>query len=365
MLSSRFIVVQVVRRFGEVGGMEGYVWRLSHALIKLQVSVIVICEEILQSHDPNLQVIRLQKAWSRPRWLALCSFGFRAKKAVSALVIERSSQRLIVHSHERCGFHHVTTFHGPPFARIRERPFWYKVSVRVFAHLWLERRELLTSSVRAVVPNSRLIARSLSNYYPSVRSRLKTAITPGVPRFNQRSTRDISSTGGTITFIGREWKRKGLEFFLIVIKELAKIRPDLEVIILGPAESEIRPLIADCAVKLRALGWQPSSSIFHETDLLIHPASSEPYGMVVAEAMAAGVPVVVSDDCGVACDVTPLRGTVLSLSNAPRDWALTADTWLGQKNFQATYTRDWEDVAREYLNIYQSLEKGLYSRDLI
>ena len=38
-------VAHVVRRYGPVGGMERYVWELTHALSKLGVNVTVVCEK--------------------------------------------------------------------------------------------------------------------------------------------------------------------------------------------------------------------------------------------------------------------------------------------------------------------------------
>lgn len=349
--------MQVVRRFGEVGGMESYVWQLSHALLNLRIPVIVLCEEALQPHSPEIEVIRVKKARSRPRWLALYRFGLRAKKIYLNLLKERSLEKFIVHSHERCDFHHLTTFHGPPFARIIDQPFWKKLSIRVLAHAWLERRELHAPSVFCVVPNSELIAQSLKKYYPSCEARLRKAITPGVQQVTQRIPREIPSDGGVIGFIGKEWKRKGLEFFLQVVKELVKVRPNVEVVILGPNDSEIRYLITTCPFRIRALGWQPARLLYPDINLLIHPASSEPYGMVVAEAMAAGVPVIVSDQCGVACDVASRFGAVLSLESSPEYWAGFANNWLGFSKPIPTFKRDWQEVAQNYLNIYEQLGK--------
>ena len=357
VLSKALVAVQVVRRFGEVGGMETYVWQLAHSLIHIKIPVIVICEEVLQSHNPSIQVIRVKKTVSKPRWLALYCFGVRARKRYLQLISDENTQNFIVHSHERCDFHHVTTFHGPPFAGILEQRFWKRFSIRVFAHLRLERREVLATSVRDVVPNSEIISQDLLKHYPSVKSRLHSAISPGVPRFPQRLTREIDPRGGSIGFIGKEWKRKGLAFFLLVCTELMKLRPNIEMIILGPEESEIAHLVKNCPDNIKFLGWQPSHAIFPTLDLLIHPASIEPYGMVVAEAMAAGVPVLVSDNSGVCPDVVPSRGSVLSLSDLPGTWAASANSWLAKSHLSyPAFRRDWQSVANEYAVVYSRLQ---------
>jgi len=132
--------------------------------MNLHFSGIALREEALHPHSPEIEVIRVKKARSRPRWLALYRFGLCAKKIYLNLLKERPIEKFIVHSHERCDFHHITTFHGPPFAQIREKPFWKRLSIRVLAHLSLERRELLAPSVSKVAPNSELIFRSLMRH---------------------------------------------------------------------------------------------------------------------------------------------------------------------------------------------------------
>ena len=75
--------------------------------------------------------------------------------------------------------------------------------------------------------------------------------------------------------------------------------------------------------------------------------------MVVAEAMPAGVPIIVSDQCGVASDVSTSCGTVLALAEPPKEWALRADKQIRMTIQVSTYSRDWQEVAGEYLDIYR------------
>jgi UDP-glucose:(heptosyl)LPS alpha-1,3-glucosyltransferase len=151
-LGINFTVIQVVRRFGEVGGMDSYVWQLSHALVNLGVPVIVLCEEAIHPRSPEIQVVRVKKARSRPRWLALCRFGLCAKKIYFNLLKERLLEKFIVCSHEKCDFHHITTFHGSLFVQIREEPFWMRLSIRVLMRLSIEYRELFAPFVSKVAP---------------------------------------------------------------------------------------------------------------------------------------------------------------------------------------------------------------------
>jgi UDP-glucose:(heptosyl)LPS alpha-1,3-glucosyltransferase len=108
------------------------------------------------------------------------------------------------------------------------------------------------------------------------------------------------------------------------------------------------------------LGWQPSASIFQELDLLIHPASSEAYGMVIAEAMACQVPVLISDACGAAVDVSVKHGTVLSLHDSLSQWAQAGDALLCNTQSMAGYLRPWTQVAAEYETQYQHISIKKY-----
>jgi len=144
-------IVQIVRRFGPVGGMESYVWHLSQELVRLGCSVTVLCENNESpTKDVNLKIVCLPRARARPRWLALLKFSNRVAEYVERHALSGS----VIHSHERTSVHQVTTFHGPPFAHIKNKPFWKLLSVRVWAHLWLEKREILGAQVKAVIPNS-------------------------------------------------------------------------------------------------------------------------------------------------------------------------------------------------------------------
>jgi UDP-glucose:(heptosyl)LPS alpha-1,3-glucosyltransferase len=88
-------------------------------------------------------------------------------------------------------------------------------------------------------------------------------------------------------------------------------------------------------------------------DLLLHPARAEPYGMVIAEAMAAAVPVVISDRCGIAPDVSPERGEVLLPDGTLDNWVSACDGQLGRVAPPPRFVHDWQQVARQQVAIYR------------
>ena len=353
-------VIQVVRNWGPVGGMESYVWHLSHALAENNHRVTIVCEK---SHAvtaaSNIEVIETGLLPPKPRWILYWRFANKVEAVVQSIL---SRTQCIVHSHERCISHDLTTFHSMPFAGIKDKSIWRRLSIRVWAYLCMEARELGAPPNPAVciVPVSAVISRAISKHYPSVVNQIVAPISPGVMAMPTRPKRIVAVDGGTIGFIGKEWGRKGFALFMQIATQLQKQRPHLRLVVLGPEQAEVADQCRNYPGAIAFLGWQSSESFFQELDLLIHPASSEAYGMVIAEAMACHVPVLVSDACGAAVDVSERHGTVLSLHNSVIEWAQAGDALLRNTQSMTGYLRQWAQVAAEYETQYQAISLKKY-----
>ncbi len=352
-MDKKLNVLHIVRRYGPTGGMERYVWEVTRELAKAGHDVSVLCEACCTDTRPeNIHVHELGEQVSKPRWLGHLRFS----KCVHKWLQDHGKPDTIIHSHERTGNHHVTTFHSPPFARIKDAPWWKKLSPRVQTNLWLERREVCSSQVKAVVPNSAMTASLLSRYYPCIGKRMAKSVPPGVSPGPKRSDRPVPHDAGVIGFIGREWKRKGLDIAALAVAELRKKRPGLEFRVAGPEPDEIRHLFTNWDGGFRLLGQIDSSELYPQLDLLLHPARQEPYGMVIAEAMAAGVPVVISDQCGIAPEVPNRMGAVCPLNALAQDWSMACEKHIGTSF--PTDVRNWQLVALDYIHLYQSLAQN-------
>lgn len=339
-------LLHVVRRYGPVGGMERYVWELTRELRDLGHEVEVLCEVCLAEKPDSIAVHELGTIAPRPRWLSLLRFGKRVARWLEA---NPNPERLI-HSHERLSSHHITTFHGPPFATVRDRPWWRRVSLRVAMQMYLERRELTVA--QCIVPNSTVISKSLTHYYPELAHKLSEPVVPGVAPGLPRESRSVPSNGGVIGFVGKEWQRKGLPFAVEIVAALRRTRPNLQFRVVGPAAAEVQHLFSGWQGGYQLMGWSDQSH-FTGFDVLLHPAKAEPYGMVISEAMAARVPVVISDVCGAAAQVTPSAGAVLPLSASTETWVNALEKQLERSEPVPQFERSWRTVALEYEVIYR------------
>lgn len=345
-------ILHVVRRYGPVGGMERYAWEITRELSMLGHQVEVLCERCFAEAPNGIAVHELGKIAKRPRWLSQVRFSRRAAKWLQ----QHPRPGYVIHSHERVDLHDVTTFHGPPFASVRDKPFWSRISLRVAVRFYLERRELRVA--RYIVPNSAVIKEQLAHYYPEYAGKLTDPIVPGVAAQPRRHWQPAPADGGVIGFVGQEWPRKGLPLAVEIAARIRRERPNLELWVVGPQPHEVQHLFKDWEGGYRLLGWRQDMEHLGKIDVLLHPASAEPYGMVICEAMAAQVPVVVSDACGAAADVAADAGTVVSLQADAEEWVRAVEGQLRRREAPPVFERSWRKVATEYEALYRQCVTG-------
>jgi len=344
-------VVQVVRKFGKKGGMELYVWELSHALADQGVLVHILCEEVTDACNHHLiQINTLKRVFEKPRWLAMLRFS----RKVTNWFEENRLNDCIIHSHERTSMHQVTTFHGPPFAHIRNKLFWKRISLRVKVWLYLEKRELCSNQVRLVLPNSKLIGKDLEHFYPCIKDRLHAPAYPGIKDPNI-ITKELEARPNIILFIGKEWKRKGLDFAVEIVEKLRLTDKSIEFLVLGPDPDLVRHLFKNWTDGYRLLGWDDPRKYLSNARLLIHPAISEPYGMSISEATNFGVPVVISDNCGIASQITKKSGRVLTLDDSIDSWVEACSKEITRNNLADRVGKSWTELALDHIKIYDSI----------
>lgn len=102
-----------------------------------------------------------------------------------------------------------------------------------------------------------------------------------------------------ICFSGTLTLRKGFQYLLKALEELNL--PDLELLILGNSGDPVcHDILRYYKKRIRVEQWKGDDHVeaYWRSDILIHPSLEDGWGLVVSEAMACGLPVVVTEHTG-------------------------------------------------------------------
>lgn len=375
---SRRLRVAILNRVFSVkgGGAERY----SVALVEHMAAahdIHVFAQQI--DHDwPGVVYHRVATPFARPRWVNQLWYA-----GASWWATRQGFD--IVHSHENTWHGNVQTMHVKTVRRSvwGQRTGWRRLikglqialSPRLWTYLLLERARLQAREDRVVVAVSQTLAQEISQQYPSLDSSL-AVITPGVEQETQFATKmearhalSISASGKLILFVANDYRRKGLDTLLHALCDLPS---DVGLLVVGnTSQKETYQVVCEAlgiSARVEFLGALPDLHLaYFAADVLAHPTLEDSYGMVVLEAMAHGLPVVVScsDYCGIAADLE--HGKNALLLQDPRDvqevrqalrrvlYDESLAQTLARTAAQLVTRNSWDSAAKAYGKIYQRL----------
>lgn len=176
---------------------------------------------------------------------------------------------------------------------------------------------------------------------------------------------DLPAAARVIVYVGRLIEAKGLRELIEAIDRLRQTDSNALLVVIG--NGEFRTTL-ESMVEERKLGKHvrlaggllPESvaKYLNAADLLTLPSWSEGYPNVLVEALACGCPVVASDVGGIPEIVDAQRGLLIAPKDAPALHAAlrqALDTPWSRTDIAASMRRTWDDVARETLDVCQSL----------
>lgn len=147
--------------------------------------------------------------------------------------------------------------------------------------------------------------------------------------------------------------------------------PDLHLAVVGNVTKSPYPQLASqlgLSERVHFLGYRRDiAEIMKAVDFFVFPSRYEPFGMVVSEAMATGLPVITTAISGVAEIVTPESGVVLNdsedviaLTNAMTKLASDRDLRLqmGQAARAIAEQHTWKSKAKIYVDLFEELHQG-------
>jgi len=376
----RLRVAVLNRRFMATGGGAE---RYSIALVEhlaAQHEMHVFAQEI--DHQwPGVTYHRVSCPMRKPRWVNQLWY------AIATWWATRTGFD-VVHSHENTWHGNVQTVHVLPikynlfhgrigWARALR---WLKVltSPRLLVYLALERSRFSLTRPRSLVLTSQTLVDQTLQAYPQCQSAIQV-ITPGVEdvpgtasaqkKSEARALLGLPDAAYCLLFVGNDYRKKGLETLLAAMVQLP---PDCAVVVVGNAEQvpAFKAQANALGVAGRVFFLGPLRDVgpaYVAADCLLHPTREDTFAMVVLEAMAHGLPVVVSQAryCGIAALLRD--GQEALVLDDPHDAPALAGALLRVKQEPAlairlcaagvTFAQDhqWAALAQRQSAIYQHL----------
>jgi glycosyltransferase involved in cell wall biosynthesis len=327
----------------------------------------------------------------RPRWINQLYFAWASWRATRTGFD-------VVHSHENTWHGNVQTVHVLPIKHtlfegrsgIAKALRWLKVltSPRLLAYLWLEKARYCAQPKRRVVVTSNALRHVMLKTYPHTQGMMEV-IPPGVAHapglasvWERRAARialGLPVDGRCALFVGNDFRKKGLPTLLHALA-LGPAEVVLAVVGASAQMADMQKIASTHGVSQRVFflgALQDVTQAYRAADFLVHPTLEDTYAMVVLEAMAHGLPVVVSGPayCGISADLqhsvnalvlddpTSASEVARAMQRCMADGALTQSLSIHAQQFAAQHS--WTQAAQAYNTLFLSITQLVQQRWLV
>ncbi|HJX34938.1 MAG TPA: glycosyltransferase family 4 protein [Desulfatiglandales bacterium] len=374
----RLKIAILVRNFVKTGGMERYCVEVARRLA-LRHDVHIFAQEWRWNGDEKITFHRIPKFLTKPSFLSLLLFSYFTHKKVD-------DSFDIIHSHERVTHFDALTVHCPCFrtyitdekSLLKRMLIWLSIALspRKMAYLWLENRQFSYNSKRMLIAVSDKVKKNVrANYllpdecfglaFPGVDRGLKNGERSAESRETERKRLGINKDDLVILFVGTEFRRKGLDALLRGFAMI--VRDDMKLVIAGGGEKKRRytRLVKELGIAGHVifLGLvEDMENIYAISDIYILPTLSEPAGMAPIEAMAAGIPTIISSSRYAGSTERIKDGEAIILENPDQpeniadalsrlmDEGLRKE--LGAKGRELARHLTWDQTTKDTLDVY-------------
>lgn len=367
-------IAMVIPKYGLVGGAEQFASELTARLYDRTKDEFHL---FANRRKPDATPIRFHPVpvISFPKWLTTPSFAWFVRRGL------RRNACDLVHSHERIFSADLFTMHGVPHR------FWVrevrKKSMSLYdrATDWVEARMVHEGGCRKFVAVSELTKDIFLRHYP-INPEKVCVIHPGVhlEAFSKKSkdtvrqavrgNLGIEADVPLIVFASMNFEIKGLDDILAALSQVRKKGGRFKIVIAGKGNASKYQKIAariglsDAIVFTGALEKDKLIDLYLAADAYVMLSKFDTFGMVVLEAMAAGLPVIVSGNVG-AKDLVREGENGFVVEN-PADHEKTAAKIallldgtvrrkMSEAALQTASENTWTQTAAKYLDIYHEL----------
>jgi UDP-glucose:(heptosyl)LPS alpha-1,3-glucosyltransferase len=368
---SRKIAV-VVPKYGLVGGGERFASEITERLAKNETFDIHVFANKWVAHSDRIKFHKVPMI-RFPRFLRPLSFAWFASRMISRMNFD------LVHSHDWILKGDIFSVHSVPHAGwvrdVRKR----SPSLFDRAIIAVEQRTILNGRASRFFPVSTIAIEAFHREYATLPGQWQ-ALSPGVDvarfstpdraacRADTRGRYGIGASDILLLFVGMNFEVKGLDTIIAALAKARTTRPDVNIrlLVVGRGdESKYRKMAQSLGIAEAVIfaGTQVVGleRYYRAADIFIMLSKFDTFGMVVLEAMAAGLPTIVSPNVG-AKDLVEegINGFVLPEhqdADAAADRIVRlSDTaqreTMGTAAAQTAAMHDWEKLAEKMERLY-------------
>jgi len=367
-------IAVVVPKYGLVGGGERFVFEVTERMAQQGRYEFHVFANQWQAAAGSPVHFHKVPAISFPRSLRPYVFPWFAQQ-----MINRGGFDLI-HSHERIFQADIVSLHCTPHEfwvrEVRKKRF---PSISDRGAMVIERQMIKNGKETFFLPVSSIAEDAFKSYYgalpgkwqvmhPGVDCRRFSTLDKGLCRSEIRKEYGISEDDLLLLFVGMNFEVKGLDTVITAISRAKAAQPDSNVslLVVGKGDNKKYAAIAESqgvAKNVRFAGSLTTGieRYYKASDAFIMLSRFDTFGMVVLEAMSAGVPVIVSPNVG-AKDLV-VNGANGFITSSPEDYASATDSILrlldpvyrdsmGAEAAKTAFGHDWERLVEKLNNIY-------------
>ncbi|MCG6878381.1 MAG: glycosyltransferase family 4 protein [Deltaproteobacteria bacterium] len=371
-------VAVVIPKYGLVGGAEGFAHVLTERLaMRGEFEIHVFANRYRRGKAPI--VFHRVPMLVFPRFLRQISFAFFVNRQL------KSGEYDLVHSHDRIFRMDLFTFHGIPheiwIRRMRNKP----LSLFDRAMIRVEKEGLTGPFGPTVLPVSSLVKEELQKIYTIPENRIEV-IHPGVSlnRFSKkkgslwraeiRKRHGIHEKDLVILFVGMNFEIKRLGLLIEGISRFSQLNPNgsrVKLLVVGKGKAAVYEAMArEQGVSDRLIFAGVTREVekyYVASDIFAMPSVYDTFGMAVLEAMAAGLPVIISQTVGARDLVNDgVEGFILADPPTSVELARKIDflsnpenrTAMGENAREQALQHGWDHVADRVLTHYLRIFSG-------
>jgi len=375
-------IAVVIPKYGLVGGAEQFVAELTSRLARQTGYDFHVLANRWQAGTTNIKFHKIPII-TFPKYLTTLSFAYFTQRQLNR------NNFSLVHSHERIFGADIFTLHGIPHRywvhNIRKK----KMSLYDLATTWVEKKLVMEGNCQKFIAVSNLTRDIFLREY-NIDPQRVIVIHPGVD-LNDYATADkrliradirkeygFSSEEPIILFASMNFEIKGLDAIMLSLNQLKVKKRSFKLLVVGKGDIKKytqmarEASIADDVVFTGPLSKEKLIQLYLAGDMYVMLSKFDTFGMVVLEAMAAALPVIISGNVGAKDLVREDKNGFIISDTSDTDYIAAKIALLLDENirrplaaaaYQTATQNTWDRVTAKYQDIYADILNEKNNKD--